>query len=146
MAIPTEQKEFVIGFKEKAKFTTEFAKKFASEPNVFGRAQTVWQFRKKYAEELKVEKEKEREKQHVILAPTKITTKATTNERSTSLPDVGELIVNQTHILSELLATEKEMLTTLKEANDIKREHVLFLRSLTKKNLGADGNVIYNKG
>jgi hypothetical protein len=112
MVIPREQKEFVLTFKSKRDFMNAFILKYAPTMNdgsIWGRINTLWQFRDTYANEIAELKRVEQERNHTVMIPARIVSKH--SQPRDSIPDVGEILIRTNHLLAELLQVQKEQLT-----------------------------------
>lgn len=146
MVTPMEQKEFVVKFDNKKDFVDAFSKKYSSTmplSKIMSRTKSLWECRKRHAEEVRVYNENIEKKRleqiakdRTVLIPKQIVNKvvpAPENGSRNSLPDVGELLIKQNNLIAEMIALQKEQISRTNESVGLARTQLEFLKSIPQK-------------
>jgi hypothetical protein len=146
MTTPMEQKELVVKYGKKKDFETAFIKKYSatmSTSAIMSRTKSLWECRKRHAEEVRVYNENLEKKRleqiakdRTVLIPKQIVNKvlpAPENGSRNSLPDVGELLIKQNNLIAEMIALQKEQISRTNESIGLARSQLDFLKSIPQK-------------
>jgi len=121
-SIPQEQQECLADCINggRKKFITTFCAKYGKDclpSEIYNRASYLWTIRSDIVPEIEIARRRadaasERQNRTVMI-PARIVSKAQTSKFGDGLPDTGEILIKQNHLLAEIVVLQKEQITIL---------------------------------